>query len=89
MAAKRTAPPPLFEALLVDYLKQGAVSELVVVEETPGVYRLEALLTWRTERSVLFAARGDVRRWHRLDTLARFFRSVGVGRTAIRLELLV
>jgi hypothetical protein len=76
------------EAALADYLREAAVSELVIVEEQPGLYRLEALLVWRPGRSVLTAARGSVRGFRSLDTLRRFFATLEVGRTPIRIELL-
>jgi hypothetical protein len=76
------------EAALTGYLKDNAVSELIIVEHEPGAYRLEALLAWRTGRSVLVAARGATRLWRSLDTLRRFFAAIGVGKTSIRMELL-
>lgn len=89
MVAKPREPAHgISESSLVEYLKSAAVSELVVVEQEPGVYRLEALLTWRTGRSVLVAARGGIRIWRSLDTLRRFFAAIEVGRTSIRMELL-
>lgn len=87
-AKPRDAAHHMIESALADFLRSAAVSELVIVEAQQGVYRLEALLTWRTGRSVLVAARGGVRTWRSLDTLRRFFAAVEVGRTPIRLELL-
>jgi hypothetical protein len=73
---------------LLDYLKNGAVSELVVVEGSKGTYQLEALLTWKSGRSVLIAARGGYRTFRSVDTVVRFLKQVGVGKTLIRMELM-
>ena len=89
----RSAPAPLpppaqtvTHAALVEYLAAKAVIELVVVEFESRLYRIEASLVWRPGRSVLVAARGD-RSFRRLDTVANFLRTVGVGPTLVRLEL--
>lgn len=87
-AKPRDGAHHIIESALADYLKSAAVSELVIVEEAPGIYRLEALLTWRTGRSILVAARGGNRTWRSLDTVRRFFAAVEVGRTPIRMELM-
>ncbi len=87
-AKPKDAAHHIIESALVDYLRSAAVSELVIVELEPGVYRLEALLTWRTGRSALVAARGGIRTWRSLDTLRRFFAAVEVGATPIRMELI-
>lgn len=72
---------------LLEYLAHGAVSELVVSEVAEGTYRIEALLTWKPTRSVLMAARGKQRTFRSVDTVVRFFRQIGVGKTLIRMEL--
>jgi len=74
-------------AALVEYLASGAVSELVAAETEPGVYRLEASLSWRGGKNVLVAARGDPRLFRSLDTLATFLRTIGIGATLVRLEV--
>jgi hypothetical protein len=85
-----TRPQPehtVTHAALVDYLANGAVTELVLAETEPGTWRLEALLSWKPGRSVLTAARGGERLFRSLDTLASFLRTVGIGATIVRLEL--
>jgi hypothetical protein len=72
---------------LLEYLSSGAVSEVVVCEVTNGTYRIEALLTWKPSRSVLLAAAGTQRTFRSIDTIVRFLRSMGIGKTLIRLEL--
>lgn len=90
-ARKRPAPLPppehtILQAGLVEYLGSSAVTELVIVESEPGVFRIEAQLTWRTGRSLLVAARGE-RTFRRLDTVATLLRTLGIGATLVRLEL--
>jgi hypothetical protein len=72
---------------LLEYLKDRAVSELKIVEVSSGTYRLEALLTWKAGRSVLMSARGGHRNFRSVDTLVRFLKQMGVGKTVIRMEL--
>ena len=74
-------------AALADYLAQGGVTQLAIVERVIGRYQLEVLLTWRARRCPLVAARGGPRTFRRLETLVRLLRDIGVGNTAIRLEL--
>lgn len=74
-------------AALVEYLANAAVLELVVRSCGPGAYRLEASLSWRSGRSTLVTARGSVREFRSLDTLATFLKTTGVGHTLVRLEL--
>ena len=74
-------------AALLEYLANGAVSELVVVEGIKGTYGVAALLTWKPRRCVLIAARGGQRTFRSVDTVVRLFKQVGVGKTLIRMEL--
>jgi hypothetical protein len=78
---------PLEQASLMEYLSAGAVTELLVSEFEEGTYRVEVLLTWKTGRAVLMAARGAQRTFRSLDTLANFLRSMGIGATVVRMEL--
>jgi hypothetical protein len=91
-AKKKVAftPPtehPLVQASLVEYLANGAVTELLVSEFEQGTYRLEISLSWKTGKCVLVAARGAERTFRSLDTMATFLRSVGIGSTVVRMEL--
>lgn len=76
---------------LIEYLANGAVTELVVVEipAARGTYRLEAALSWKSGVNVLGTARynGGPRVFRRIDTLVNALRSMGVGNTIIRLEI--
>lgn len=88
---KATARPPIehpiTHAALLEYLANGAVTELVAAEFKRGTYRLEVSLSWKSGKSVLMAARGAARTFRSLDTLANFLRSVGIGSTVVRWEL--
>jgi hypothetical protein len=72
---------------LLEYLKSSAVSELKIVEVSARTFRIEALLTWKPDRSVLLSARGGQRTFRSVDTVVRFLKQIGVGQTTIRLEL--
>ena len=72
---------------LLEYLKNSDVSELNVVEVSAETYRIEALLPWKAERSVLLSARGGQRTFHSVDTVVRFLKQIGVSQAIIRLEL--
>lgn len=98
MARRSSSPPPtpapaaaplheLSYAALVEYLGAGAVTELVIVETPPGRYQVQAVLSWRSGRSVLVAARGNPRSFSSLDTIARLLRTSSIGLTQVRLEL--
>lgn len=86
-SAYTPAEHPITHASLVEYLASGAVTELVAAETQPGVYRLEATLSWRGGKNVLVAARGGPRLFRSLDTLATFLHTIGIGPTVVRLEL--
>jgi hypothetical protein len=89
-ASQIAAPAPehtITHAALLEYLASGAVVELVIAQSEPRAYRIEASLSWRSGRSVLVAARGGVRTFRSLDTLATFLRTIGIGNTIVRLEL--
>lgn len=86
-ATPASAPHPITQAFLIEYLASQAVTELVIVELEARGYRLEASLSWRSGRSVLVAARGAERTFRSLDTAARFLRTLGIGSTLVRLEL--
>ena len=92
-AARRTAAADValeggfVLATLVEYLAQRVVNEVWIVEMTRGTYRVEALLTWKPGRCPLVAARGRLRTFRSLDTVARFLHQIGCGKTSIRMEL--
>lgn len=72
---------------LITFFHKNAVHELVVVEIAPGHYRMEAIISWRVGRWTLMGARGP-RNFRSLDTLAKHLKTMGLGRTVTRLELL-
>lgn len=72
---------------LVGLFHKKAVHELVVVEIAPGLYRMEAIIAWRVGRWTLLGARGP-RQFRSLDNLAKHLKTMGLGLTVTRLELL-
>lgn len=72
---------------LVNFFRQKAVHELIVVEVEPGWFRLEATIAWRGGRWTLMGAKGP-RTWRSLDTLIRHLKTLGGGRIITRLDLL-
>lgn len=91
--ASRARPEPeppataVSQLELVDLFHRRAVHELIVVENEPLCYRLEAIIAWRIGRWTLMGGRGP-RNFRSLETLTRHLKTMGVGRTIIRLELL-
>lgn len=75
------------EANFCEYLNSAAVNELFIVDLGEGTYRLEVSLTWRPGRSVVVVARGGERTWRSIDTLVKFLRSCGVGKTVLKMQL--
>ena len=75
------------QAALIEYLANQEVTELVLVEFDAGTYRLEISLSWKSGKSVLVAARGAERVFLSLDTASKFFKTMGIGATVVRLEL--
>jgi hypothetical protein len=76
-------------ASLVEQLARAAITELVIVEHTRGSFHLEAVMSLRSGRSRLITARGEPRSFRSLETVVSLLRTVGVGITVIRLEILL
>jgi len=72
---------------LMSLFQKKGVIELIVVEFAPGLYRIEATIAWRIGRWTLTGARGP-RQFRTLDNLAKHLKTMGLGRTVTRLELL-
>lgn len=86
--AKRRAPAhEMSMAALVEYAASNAITELFIVQQGRGAYRLEVELSWRPGRTVLTAARGGQRLFRSVDTMLRFLKSCGVTKTSFRLEI--
>jgi hypothetical protein len=78
----------LTHASLVEHLARAAITELVIVEHERGSFHLEAVMPLRSGRSRLVTARGEARSFRALETVVSLLRTVGVGVTVIRLEIL-
>ena len=83
-----TPANPVTQLELVELLHKRAVNELVVVEVEPGRYQVHPIVAWRMGRSVLLGSAGQPRTFRSLDTLATHLKTLGTGRTVVRLELL-
>jgi hypothetical protein len=73
---------------LVDFLHRRAVNELIVVEGEPGRYHLQARISWRAGRSTVMGSRGP-RTYRNLNTLVTHLKTLEIGSTLVRLEILV
>lgn len=72
---------------LIGLFQKKGVIEMIVVEIAPGLYRMEATIAWRVGRWTLMGTRGP-RQFRSLDNLAKHLKTMGLGRTVTRLELL-
>jgi hypothetical protein len=72
---------------LLELFHRKAILEIVLVETEPSRYRLQALISWRPGRWTLMGTRGP-RTFRSLDTLAIHLKTIGIGRTITRIELL-
>lgn len=72
---------------LLELFHRRSVLEIIVVEVEPSRYRLQAIISWRPGRWTLMGTRGP-RAFRSLDTLAIHLKTIGIGRTITRLELL-
>ncbi|MDM0030362.1 hypothetical protein [Variovorax saccharolyticus] len=86
--ASQTPPPrnELTARELVDLLHRRTVDELIVVEEEPGRYLLQARISWRAGRSTVMGTRGP-RTYRNLNTLVTHLKTLDIGSTLVRLEL--
>lgn len=82
-----TPEKALLHIELQGLLTRGLIQELVLIEVAPGIYRIEAMIAWRVGRWTLLGAKG-VRHFRSLDNLAKNLKTMGLGRTVTRLELL-
>ena len=72
---------------MLDFFRHKAAHELVIVEFAPDYFRVEAIIAWRVGRWTLMGSKGPLT-YRGLNTLTRNLKTMGVGRTVIRLELL-
>lgn len=79
---------PVTQLELVQLLQKRSVIEVVIVEVEPGQYQVHLVVIWRFGRSVLLGSSGRPRTFRSLDTLATQLKTLGVGQTLVRMELL-
>lgn len=72
----------------VQLLHRGAVNEVVVAEVAQSLYQLQLVVAWHSGRKTLLASSRQPRTFRSLDTLRKHLKTVGVGRTLVRLELI-
>ena len=73
---------------LVELLHKGSLIEIVIAEVAPARYQLHLVVVWRFGRSVLAGSSGQPRTFRSLDTLRLHLKTLGIGNTLVRLELL-
>lgn len=73
---------------LVELLHKCAVIEIVIAEVGPGNFEVHLVVAWRYGRSVLTTSSGHPRSFRSLDSLTAHLKTLGIGSTLVRLELL-
>lgn len=94
--AAATLPPPsralpsgaVTHLELLELLQKGALIEIVIAEVEPGRYQVHLVVLWHLGRSVLTGTSGQPRTFRSLDTLQMHLKTLGIGGTLVRLELL-
>jgi hypothetical protein len=79
---------PVNQLELLGLLHRSAVIELVVSEVESCRYQVHVVVAWRHGRGVLTGSSGHPRTFRSLDTLRTHLKTLGIGSTLIRLELL-
>jgi hypothetical protein len=87
-AAQALAAAPVSQLKLVELLHKHAVIEVVIPEIEPGRYQVQLVVAWRYGRSVLTGSSGQPRTFRSLDTLRTHLKTLGIGNTLVRLDLL-
>ena len=91
------APAPTGHALpaatvtqleLVELLHKGSLIEIVVAEVEPARYQIHLVVIWHFGRSILAGSSGQPRTFRSLDTLRLHLKTLGIGSTLVRLELM-
>jgi len=76
-AAEKNPINTLYEAELRDFVRNGAVRELVIERGDNATYRLTARLTWKGGDWHLITARKQIKTWSGLDRLTRHLAGYG------------
>lgn len=77
----------LSESELSDFVKNGVVKRLNILQSEAGKYQLNVNLTWKEGDWTLLTTRKTVREWASLDRLARHIRDNYGNLPAISLRL--
>ena len=59
------------EAELTDFVKNGAIKGLAIIQNTEDAYRIQVSLTWKEGDWTVITTRGNVKEWVSLDNLVR------------------
>ena len=73
---------------LVELLHKGSLIEIVIAEVEPARYQMHLVVVWHYGRSILAGSSGQPRTFRSLDTLRLHLKTLGIGNTLVRLELL-
>ncbi|WP_446623234.1 hypothetical protein [Variovorax sp. LARHSF232] len=73
---------------LVELLHKGSLIEIIIAEVEPARYQIHLVVIWHFGRSVLAGSSGQPRTFRSLDTLRLHLKTLGIGSTLVRLELL-
>jgi len=78
--------PPINEILLREYIRERHIRSIRIERHSPTRWRLVASTLTVGDRA-LTSARGHVRLWASLDTLAAFLTDIGVPASGFRIDL--
>ncbi len=88
LSARPTAGGTVTQLEFVQLLHKGSVIEVVIAEVAQAVYQLQLVVAWHYGRRTLMTSTRHPRDFRSLDTLRRHLKTLGVGKTLVRLELL-
>ncbi|WP_298703874.1 hypothetical protein [uncultured Variovorax sp.] len=69
-------------------LQKGSVIEVVIAEVEQAVYQLQLVVALHYGRKTLMTSTRQARGFRSLDTLRKHLKTLGIGNTLVRLELL-
>ena len=88
-ASLRAQPASAVKQLeLVELLHKSAIIEIVIAEVAPSSFEVHLVVVWRYGRSILTTSSGHPRSFRSLDSLTAHLKTLGIGSTLVRLELL-
>jgi len=62
------------DAELTDFIKNGAIQGLAIIQTEQETYRIQVNLTWKEGDWTVITTRGNVKEWVSLDILVRHIR---------------